>query len=149
MMSNYQLKLAGEKDFAHLVFIQKNDGYEHAYYLTEDRIERLVESGEQFYILYVNDRFVGFAAVDAEIRIQLHFFSILTNEQNQGHEAKMLELLLDEVRAKVVQHKTIHCFTEADSPLLAFLIEQGFEEVGFYKNRYQNGKDAVIVEKKL
>lgn len=148
-MPNYQLKQAGETDFAHLVFIQKNDGFEHAYYLTEDRIERLVESGEQFYILYVDNRFVGFAAVDAEIRIQLHFFSVLTNEQGQGFEAKMLELLLDEVRNKTVQHHTIHCFTEVDSPLLTFLKQQGFEEVGFYKNRYQNGKDAVIVEKKL
>jgi len=148
-MQKYQLKKAGETDFAHLVFIQKNDGYEHAYYLTENRIERLVESGEQFYIMYVDNRFVGMASVDAEIRIQLHFFSVLKNEQGQGHEEKMLELLLEEVRNHKVQHKTIHCFTEPDSPLLNFLLAQGFEEVGFYKNRYQNGKDAVIVEKTL
>lgn len=148
-MPSYQLKQANESDFAHLVFIQKNDGYNHAYYLTENRIERLIESGEQFYILYVDNRFVGFAAVDAEIRIQLHFFSILESEKEQGFDKKMLELLLEQVRSKEIQHKTIHCFTEADSPLLSFLKNQGFEEVGFYKNRYQNGKDAVIVEKRL
>lgn len=148
-MPNYQLKPAQESDFAHIVFIQKNDGYDHAYYLTEDRIERLVEGGEQFYILYVDNRFVGMTAVDAEIRIQLHFFSLLKSEQNSELATKMLELLLQEVRNKPVKHKTMHCFTEKDSPLLAFLLGQGFEEVGFYKNRYQNGKDAVIVEKQL
>jgi ribosomal protein S18 acetylase RimI-like enzyme len=149
-MPKYQLKLASKKiDFAHIVFIQKNDGYEHAYYLTEDRIERLVEAGEKFYILYRDDEFVGMASVDAEIRIQLHFFSVLKEYQSTGVDTQMLELLLEKVKEQTVQHHAIHCYTEADAPLLSFLKKHGFEEVGFYKNRYQNGKDAVIVEKKL
>ena len=141
-MPKYQLKLATKNiDFAHIVFIQKNDGYQHAYYL--------VEAGEKFYILYEDEQFVGMACVDAEIRIQLHFFSVIEKFQQTEAGAKMLELLLEEVKKQKVQHKTMHCFTEEDSPLLKFLMKQGFEEVGFYKNRYQNGKDAVIVEKKL
>ncbi len=149
-MSKYQLKPATKNiDFAHIVFIQKNDGYQHAYYLTEDRIERLLEAGEKFYILYDDEQFVGMACVDAEIRIQLHFFSVMEKFQKTGAAVKMLELLLEKVRSEKVQHKTMHCFTEEDSPLLKFLLSQGFEQVGFYKNRYQTGKDAVIVEKKL
>ncbi len=149
-MSIYHLRPATELDYAHIVFIQRNDGYKHSYYLSEDRIERLVKSGEKFFMLYKDDRFIGMASIDSEIRVQLHFFSVLEEFAGQGGAAKkMLELLLKEVKKQEVEHKIIHCFTELDSPLLGFLKSQGFEEVGFYKNRYQNGKSAVIVEKKI
>lgn len=146
-MTKYKLKTAGEDDFAHIAFIQKNDDFKHSYYLTEDRIERLRDGGEKFFVFYEDDRFVGMASINLEIRAQLHFFSILKEKQKKGLAKKMLEILLEEVKKHEVKHKTIHCFSEPDSPLVNFLKSQGFEEVGFYKNRYQNGRDAVIVEK--
>lgn len=146
-MTKYRLKVANKNDFAHISFIQKNDGLEHSYYLTEDRIERLADSGEKFFVFYEDEHFVGMASIDLEIRAQLHFFSILKENQKKGLDKKMLDLLLEEVGKHEVEHQTIHCFSEPDSPLVNFLKKEGFEEVGFYKNRYQNGKDAVIVEK--
>lgn len=149
-MSKYQLKKATKQiDYSHIIFIQKNEGFKHAYYLTEDRIERLIENGEEFFILYKDDQFVGMTAIDAEIRIQLHFFSVLDKFKENGDAEKMLELLIAEIKKKEVEHQTIHCFTEKEEPLLQFLLKNGFEEVGFYKNRYQSGKDAVITEKKI
>lgn len=149
MMPKYQLKLATENDYGHIVFIQKNDGYEHAYYLSEHRIERLIESGEKFFVLYEDDLFVGMASIDSEIRVQLHFFSVLEEYQQKGVSKKMLALLLQEIKKTKAKHPTVHCFTEPDSPLASFLKDEGFEEVGFYKNRYRNGQDAIILEKVL
>lgn len=148
-MSKYSLRSATELDLAHLVFIQKNDGYEHAYHLTEDRIWRLIEAGEKFFIFYKNDQFVGMAGIHLDVRVELHFFSVIAGKDQTADAAKLLDMLLTEVRSYKTLHRTMFCYSEPDAPLVNFLKKHDFEIVGFYKNRYQNGKDAVILEKKL
>lgn len=148
-MSKYRLQLATDTDLAHLVFIQKNDGYEHSYYLTEDRIERLIEAGEKFFIFYKDEQFVGMAGIHLDVRVELHFFSTTLSDTQAEDADKLLEALLQQVRDYKTLHRTMFCYSEPDAPLVSFLKKHDFETVGFYKNRYQNGKDAVILERKL
>ena len=148
-MSKNQLKLATELDFAHIVFIQKNDGYDHAYYLTEDRIERLVEAGEKFFVFYNEDQFVGMAGIHLDVRIELHFFSVIVSDKQDKLATEMLTSLMKEIRSYKTLHRNIFCYSEPDAPLVKLLKNNGFEMVGFYKDRYKNGKDAVILERKI
>lgn len=148
-MSKYSLRLATELDLAHLVFIQKNDDYEHAYYLTEDRIERLIEAGEKFFIFYKDGEFIGMAGIHLDVRVELHFFSVIAGDHQATDATELLEMLLAEVQSYKTRHRTMFCYSEPDAPLVSFLKKHDFEIVGFYKNRYQNGKDAVILERKL
>lgn len=37
-------------DISMLIDIQKNDGFPHQYYLTRERLEKLFNRGEQFFV---------------------------------------------------------------------------------------------------
>lgn len=44
--------------------IQRNDGFRHAYYLTNERVEKLFANGELFYGAFnENNTLIGFASI--------------------------------------------------------------------------------------
>lgn len=144
-LEKYKTRIAKEDDFASILHVQKNDGYEHSYYLDKERYDNLLDRGEVFYLLeYDMQSIVGFVSVDYEVRAKLRFFSVSKKHQGVGIAAKLLEIVRNEAKRK--GYKSVYCYTETNSPLRAFLMHQGFKNVGYYKNRYRKGRDASILQ---
>lgn len=134
-------------DFDSIVQIQKIDGFKHAYYLTKGRIDRLIKRGEIFFLAFIKNDPVGFISVDLEIRAKLHFFSIKKQYWNKG----VGTTLYQRVREESKKHgcKTLFIYVEVDSPVEKFLLNRGMKKVGYYKNRYAQGRDANILAVEL
>lgn len=147
MVENITVKALDFEHFKEIIEIQKMDGWRHVYYLTKDRLKELVRRGEVFYGIYLNDKMIGFAGVDIEIRANLHFMSIDKKYQRKGYATLFLEKLFVEMKKKKI--KQVFFYIEPESPHVAFLQKQGFEKVGFYKNRFGDGWDADIYEYKI
>jgi GNAT superfamily N-acetyltransferase len=102
-----------------------------------------MDKGEIFFLALSDGRPVGFTSVDFEIRANLHFMSVLKDEQGKGIATLLLKTVIDEVLKR--NYNYIITFTEKDGTNLNnFLKKRGFEEVGFHKDRYGKGKDAII-----
>ena len=140
-------KIEGSQDFDTIMEIQKNDGFEHSYYLTKKRLERLQQRGEEFFIVHLDGKPIAFASVDMEIRARLHFFCVDKDSTRKGIGSELLEKTIHE--AVNQNFDKIHTFVETDSPSEHFYVKNKFEKVGFYKNRYGQGKDSNILERKI
>ena len=142
------MKFANRKatldDIESFIKIQKNDGFPHQYYLTRERLKKLFNRGEQFFIAKYNDEVVGFGSVDCEIRAQVHFICVDREYSRQGVGRELMKSCLDEAKDKGC--KRACSYVEANSSKEPFLIKMGFHQVGFYKDRYGNGVDASIWE---
>lgn len=148
-MKDISIRIATEEDFETILEVQKNDGYEHSYYLTKKRLAKLFERGELFIIAELGDRPIGMASLDIEIRAKLHFFSVLKTFQKKGVGTKMLNEIIKKLKKAPKKVEVVYFYVEKGAPIVNFLKKNNFKEVGFYKNRYRNGKDAVILEKEL
>jgi len=146
-MNDTQFRPASSTDFRSITSVLENDGFNHAYPLSQDRYNKLLVRGEKFYILLTNKQVIGVVSFDIDVRIQLHFFSIRKNFQKMGYGTKMLEFILKEVNKYKTYHPVIFCYLEVKSPIVNFLLKHKFHEVGHYKNRFGNGRDAIILER--
>lgn len=87
---------------------------------------------------------MGFGSVDCEIRARVHFLSVDQNYARRGIGSMLMKILMDE--AKNRGYGRLGIYVDADSPIEIFLQKHGFVQVGYYKNRYGNGKDSTIWE---
>jgi hypothetical protein len=135
------LRAAMPTDIDVMIEIQKNDGYNHAYYLTPERLQRLFDLGIDFYVVATqDDRVIAFIALEVEIRARLRFFSV--HKDFQGRHLLNKEFLREA--------KIIYVYIEENGKKVKkFLGQYGFEEVGFYRNRFGEGKNSVILECKV
>lgn len=137
-----RIRKASQNDFAAIIAIQKNDGYDHHYYLTVDRLKRLRRRGEVFFVAIVDGQLAGFAGVDFEQRARLHFLCVLTQYQKRGIGSALMRRMLRETVGR--GHKSAHSYVESPSSKEVFLAKQGFAKVGFYQDRYGLNKHASI-----
>lgn len=140
-------KIEGPQDFNKIIEIQKNDGFEHAYYLTKERLEKLIQRGEEFFMVFLNDEPIAFASIDLDIRARIHFFCVEKNNAGKGIGTELLEKIICEAANK--DYKKIHAYVEVNSPIEGFFSKNGFEEVGFHKDRFGAGKDSHILERDI
>ncbi len=142
-MKSFKILKADIKNWRTIQYIQKNDGFSHAYYLTKNRIKRLFKRGELFFIAYIDKEAVGFTSVDFEIRARLHFLSVLKDFQKIGAGSRLVREIVRETKKRKYNH--LYTITEKKAVLAPkFLKKFGFKEVGFHKNRFGNEKDAII-----
>lgn len=124
--------------------IQNNDGFEHSYPLSRERITKLIHRGECFYLAYYDGETAGMISVDFEIRAKLHFFSIKQDYHGKGIGTALLTKVLEEARNS--NYSSVYVYVEQDSPVEKFLLRRGFNKVGYYHNRYKNRRSADILE---
>lgn len=144
MSINISIKPAAKTDIPILIKLQKNDGFIHQYYLTPERLERLFHRGEHFFLAMLDGVPAGFASVDFEIRARIHFLSVDEKFIRQGVGSCLMEVMKE--KSKQYGYVRLGVYVEANSTLEYFLSKHGFNHVGYYKNRYGNGKDATIWE---
>ena len=142
-ISNLIIREATLKDLDNIMYIQKNDGYDHSYYLNRARLKGLFNSGELFFIALLDGKPVGFASVYIEIRAKLHFLSIIKEKTKRGIGTALLKKIIS--KSKKHKVKILYVYVEKDSMLDNFLIKKGFRNVGYFKNRFGKGKDANIL----
>lgn len=145
--SNLEIRKASPKDFNSLIKIQKRDGFIHAYYLSKKRLQKLFDAGELFFIAYLENKPVGFVSVYIEIRARMHFLSVKQEVARGGIGSFLLERIISE--SKKYKVKLLYVYTEANSDIEGFLEKKGFEKVGYFKNRFGDGRDANIFSYKL
>jgi len=139
------IRKATSKDLNIILRIQKNDGFKHAYYLTRDRFERLLNRGEVFYLAEKETGGpLGFMSIDCEVRAKLHLSSVHKKYQNKRVGTTLLNYVVSRVKSR--GYKRIYVYTEIASPAENFLLTRGFEKAGYYKDRYGEGRDANILE---
>jgi len=131
-------------DISTYIALQRRDGFSHQYYLTPERLKRLIDRGELFFLAIPEGAPVGFPSVDCEIRSQAHFLSVDKKYARRGIGSMLMKALMNE--AKKQGHTRLCSHVEASSTKEVFLQKQGFIQVGYYKNRYGNGVDASIWE---
>lgn len=135
---------AGIDKFEIINDIQNNDGFEHSYPLSRERFRNLIDRGEIFYIANYDGKIVGMISVDFEIRAKLHFFSVKQDYQGKGIGSALINQVLEE--AKNSNYSSVYVYVEVGSPVEKFLLNRGFEKVGYYRDRYKTGKHANILE---
>lgn len=140
----YTSRRAEITDIPAMVRVQKHDGFSHQYYLTEERLQRLFDRGERFFVIEHGGKVVGFGSVDCEIRAQVHFICVDRAYSGKGVGRRLMQLCLQEARRSGC--KRACSFVETNSSKEPFLMKMGFHQVGFYKDRYGNGVDASIWE---
>lgn len=144
MNTGIHIRSATKRDTTTLIELQKNDGFPHQYYLTQERLERLFDRKELFFIATREGKSVGFASVDYEQRATAHFLSVDQNNRKNGIGSLLMKTLIDD--AKKRGHTRLSSYVEANSSKEIFLEKHGFVQVGYHKNRYGNGQDASIWE---
>lgn len=144
MSTDALLRRATKVDIPTIIMLQKNDGFPHQYYLTHERLERLFGRGELFFLATLDGVTVGFASIDCEIRAKAHFLSVDQRYAHKGVGSMLMKALMDEAKSRGYDRLSV--YVEAGSIIKVFLIKHGFVQVGYYKNRYGNGKDATIWE---
>lgn len=140
----FKIRKATPKDIPRIIDIQKNDGYVHAYYLTEPRASVLFSNGERFYGAYDEDHLMmGVASINVDIeRMRIHFFFIHQVAQGRGVGTLLLNYVMRIAREEKV--KNVYIYTEIDSPLERFLLRRNFIKAGYFKRRFGE-KDANIL----
>ena len=142
-ISNLIIREATLKDINNIMYIQKNDGHDHSYYLNRARLKGLFNSGELFFIALLDRKPVGFASVYIEIRAKLHFLSVVKEKIGGGIGTSLLEKIIS--KSKKHKVKILYVYVEKDSMLDNFLIKKGFRNVGYFKNRFGKDRDANIL----
>lgn len=143
------LRKATVEDCDAIMVVQKNDGYPHSYYLTKERLQKLFDRNEEFYVVTAQDgRIIAFFAVNVEIRAHLHFFSVHKDFQRRHIGSYIMRQLLD---GKMLgDARVLYAYVdEGAEKIRKFLIQNGFEEAGYYRNRFGPNKNAIIMEHRL
>lgn len=141
------IRKASLKDVGIVLKIQKNDGYNHSYYLTRERLRGLFERGELFFIAFLDNEAAGFVSVDIEIRARIHFLSVMQEKQKNGTGTALLEKIISEAKKRKV--KMVYVYTEAGSMLENFLKKKDFKKVGFFQDKFGKNKHANIFSRNL
>lgn len=144
MNKDLHIRRATTADIASIITLQESDGYPHQYYLTDERLERLFDRGELFFLATLDGIPVGFASVDCEVRALAHFLCVDKNYTRRGIGSLLMRTLINEAKKRA--YARLCSYVEANSKKEVFLQKHGFVQVGYYKNRYGNGQDASIWE---
>ena len=132
------------EDIPTFITLQRNDGFSHQYYLRPERLERLFDRGELFFLGTIDGIPVGFSSVDCEIRAQAHFLCVDNNYTRRGIGNLLMKTLMSEAQKR--RYTRLCSYVESNSMKEVFLQKHGFVQVGYYKNKYGNGQDASIWE---
>lgn len=138
------IRPATKGDIPTLIQLQKNDGFPHQYYLTQERLERLFDRGEQFFVATLDGKSLGFASVDFEKRATAHFLCVDQDNKKKGIGSLLMKTLIQEAKSR--GYTRLCSYVEANSTKEVFLKKHGFIQVGYHKNRYGNSQDASIWE---
>jgi ribosomal protein S18 acetylase RimI-like enzyme len=142
-MGGIKIKKAGINDWRTIVSIQKKDGFAHSYFTDKKRISVLMKRGEIFFLAFLNGVPAGFTSVDFEKRAMLHFLSVMKVFHNRGIGKSLLKVAKDEATKR--KFKNIFIFSEAKGRIMSnFLKSQKMTRVGYWKDRYGKGRDAII-----
>lgn len=144
MSTNLHIRRATKADIMSIITLQENDGFPHPHYVTPDRLLRLFRRGEVYFLAILNGVTVGFASIDYEIRAQIHYLSVHRDYWRKGVGSMLMKTMIDESKSR--GYDRISVYVQAESPIEIFLEKKGFVKVGYYKNRYGNGKDVTIWE---
>lgn len=144
MNKDLHIRRATKTDITSIITLQENDGYPHQYYLTNERVERLFDHGELFFLAILDGIPVGFASVDCEVRALAHFLCVDKNYTRRGIGSLLMRTLINEAKKRV--YARLSSYVETNSKKEDFLQKHGFVKVGYYNNRYGNGQDATIWE---
>lgn len=128
--------------------IQKKDSFEHAYYMDDERIRRLLAKGEIFWIAYSGDGAIGFISANFDTRVRIRFLAVVERYQGYGVASRLLEGVTEEARKKELGLAYI-VVEKSSKKLIEFLQKNGFKESGFHKDRFEPGRDALIYNLKL
>lgn len=148
-MKNISIRVATKQDAEMIIELQQNDGYEHSYSLTKQRFMVLLKKGEVFYLAHLNGDPIAMIAFDNELRAKLHFFSVHKDFQRKGYGSYILEKLIKEIQENNNDIKVVYSYSEEGSPSCNFFLKNKFKKVGFYKNRFRKGRNAIIFERVL
>lgn len=150
--SNQQISIrkAVMEDSIELIDIQENDGFDHAYYLTPDKIHDAMRMGQRFFIAEKGGETVGFAAAIFEgLRSRLRFLSVYEEFQREGIGTTLLDAVLEEVRQEGSEYLSLYLDTGSgtheNNKMYDFLSRYGFKEAGIERNRFGQDRDAIIL----
>jgi ribosomal protein S18 acetylase RimI-like enzyme len=141
-LNKLKIRRATIRNINQIINIQKRDGFIHAYYLTRKRLRALFKRGEIFFIAFLGDKPVGFASLYIEIRARLHFFSVMKKYTGMEIGSSLLQRVINET--KRLKKDMVYVYTEANSPIEQFFIKKDFKKVGYFLNRFGEGKHANI-----
>ena len=142
MKEKIKIRKATIKDIDLIIDIQKRDGFTHSYYLNRKRLKELFKRGEIFFIAFLDKKAVGFASVYIEIRARLHFISVIKEHSKKGIGSLLMQKVINEAKRR--GKKMMYVYTEKNSPVERFFIKNGFKKVGYFKNRFGEGKHGNI-----
>lgn len=145
---NITVRPIGTRLSASCIRVQKNDGFSHAYYLSEERIRKLHANGERFFGAFtVDGSLIGFASVNVDlVRMRIHFFCVDRSFHGQGVGSMLLAHIVTIGRRERV--RMMYTYTEVNSPLERFFLAKGFVKAGYFRNRFDN-RDATILSSDL
>lgn len=135
---------AVHSDIPAIIRVQRCDGFAHQYYLTEERVRRLMDR-EHFFVAHADRYVIGFGSVDCDVRAAAHFVCVDAAYGRRGIGRALMFLCIREARKAGCAR--IHSFVEEHSMKETFLKSLGFDPVGIYRNRYGNGINATIWER--
>ena len=144
MNKDLHIRRATKADIPTIITLQENDGFPHPHYVTTERLLRLFHRGEVYFLAVLNGITVGFISIDYEIRAQIHYLSVHRDYWRKGVGSMLIKTVIDESKSR--DFDRISVYVQAESPIEIFLEKKGFFKVGYYKNRYRNGKDVTIWE---
>lgn len=128
--------------FEHMRVMQANDGTIHHYLLTDERIQKLFNRGERFFMAYQDGKPIGFGSYDFETHAYLHFLSVYLDHQRQGAGRSIMNTMLEECRLSGASQ--VHTFVEEGSDKERFLEHMGFKQSGNFEHKYGEGQHASI-----
>jgi ribosomal protein S18 acetylase RimI-like enzyme len=96
----------------------------------------------------INDQIVGFAAGDyrkSENMAWIATIGVLPEYRRRGIGAELLrdcEVRLDRPRVRL-------CVRASNQPAIQLYLGEGYQQVGVWSKYYQDGEDALVLEKQL
>lgn len=140
---NIAVRLGTEKDIDSILRIQKEDGYPHAYYLTAQRVRRLLKKGQVIYVALEEDGAIAFSIVDFDVRAWIHFLSVIKDEQRKGIGLSLVNEIIKESQNRGIN--LVYIIPEQDAEKIdGFLRNYGFIKRGYHKDRFGPGRNGII-----
>lgn len=109
--------------------------------------KELPNPAARFWVATINEEVIGYLGAyliepDAEI---INFY-ILNEYRRKGYGSKLFEELLKECFLREI--KTINLeVRNNNTPALNFYLQQGFKSINVRKQYYQDGSDALVMQK--
>lgn len=143
-----EIKQASTSDIKHIIEIQKSDGFNHPYYLNEERLKTLFEKKHIFYLAFINKQPVAFAGLDFDKRTWIHFFSVKEVFQKKGIANEIMKKIVHESRKRKINLIFVIVNENAEK-MKGFLGKHGFIYGGEHLDRFGKEKKGLIFNLQL